>query len=384
MSLSPSPALAMMQPRLPRAGALLPYLERIDDAALYSNWGPLCMELQARLQSKLAAPEHRVVCANSGFSALVGAILAHAGAAAQNHERTLAVIPSYTFTATAMAAVCCGYTPLLVDVEPVTWALHPDAVIAQAGIHWDRVGLVLPVAPYGRALHYASWVDFQRTHGVPVVLDAAASFEYLFDLPGWLNASDDVPVAVSFHATKTFGAAEGGAVIVQESLNGKVAAALNFGFFGSRQSVAEGINGKISEYHAAIGLAELDGWEDKKHQLHKTAQAYQAIFLQYALPHTFITWPDVAACYAFVEAKDAQDAERLIATLAQHGIETRRWYHTGLHRHPVYNNAIQAHCLRVTEDIGQRLIGVPLHFSMQETAMHRVCMALAHHGTPSN
>lgn len=374
---SPPTVLAMMQPRLPDAAALAPYLRRIDASAVYSNWGPLCTELQQRLEARLDAPGHRVVCANSGFSALVAAILAHAGAANERPGRPLALIPGYTFTATAMAAVSCGYTPLLADVDPVGWALHPEAVAAQAGGRLAEVGVVLPVAPYGRRPDYAAWVAFQREQGVPVVIDAAASFEHTFDAPGWLAPGDDVPVAVSFHATKTFATAEGGAVISPQHQTARLMAALNFGFCGSRQSVITGINGKISEYHAAIGLAELDGWPAKQAQLHQTARQYRHIASQYRLGRNFITWPDVAACYAFVEARDAADADRLIGHLAAQGIETRRWYHTGLHQHPAYASAPHAGPLACTEDIGQRLIGLPLHFAMTESAMHRVLRSLA-------
>jgi len=371
----PPEGLAMMRPQLPRAAALLPYLEQIDAARTYSNWGPLCLQLQQRLHHLFAAPQHGVICANSGFSALLAALLAHAGLATAEAPRRLAVVPSYTFTATAMAAIQCGYQLLLVDVDPHTWALEPAQVLAQIQPWLAQVGVVVPVAPYGRALDYAAWVNFQHEHGIPVVIDAAASFERFCE---GAHPIGEVPIALSFHATKTFSTAEGGAVLTAvPAVQQAVAAGLNFGFFGSRESRVFGINGKLSEYHAAVGLAELDDWTVKKAQLHQTARQYKQIASQYSLAHRLVTWPDVAACYAFVEARDAQDAHQLIERLARHGIETRRWYHTGLHHHPAYSNATHARPLICTEDIGKRLIGLPLHFAMAEPAMHRILACVA-------
>src|SRR4029078_4749782 len=85
-----------------------------------------------------------------------------------------------------------------------------------------------------------------------------------------------VPVALSFHATKSFATAEGGCVVTADrSMAGAVTQALNFGFHDSRDSRAASTNGKMSEYHAAIGLAELDGWDEKRRAILRAAEAYR-------------------------------------------------------------------------------------------------------------
>jgi dTDP-4-amino-4,6-dideoxygalactose transaminase len=371
----PPEGLAMMRPQLPRAAALLPYLEQIDAARTYSNWGPLCLQLQQRLHHLFAAPQHGVICANSGFSALLAALLAHAGLATAEAPRRLAVVPSYTFTATAMAAVQCGYQLLLVDVDPHTWALEPAQVLAQIQPWLAQVGVVVPVAPYGRALDYAAWVNFQQEHGIPVVIDAAASFERFCE---GAHPIGEVPIALSFHATKTFSTAEGGAVLTAvPAVQQAVAAGLNFGFFGSRESRVLGINGKLSEYHAAVGLAELDGWAHKQAQLHQTAQAFAHMAAQYGLERQLVHWPEVASCYAFFLADNAADADAATASLARQGVASRRWYNAGLHQHAAYQDAVRANTLACTEQIGQQLIGLPLHFDMPASALQQIGQALA-------
>lgn len=91
--------------------------------------------------------------ASSGTSALIGAILATAGPAAKN--RPMAVLPAFTFVATAVAAERCGYELQFVDVDADTWMLNP-AHIARLG-SLEGVGLVIPVAPFGRPVPQRDW-----------------------------------------------------------------------------------------------------------------------------------------------------------------------------------------------------------------------------------
>jgi hypothetical protein len=117
----------VLLPLLPSADRLLPYLRRIDVTRNYSNHGPLSRELEERLAGALALPEGGLVCASSGTAALVGAILATAGPATP--KRPLAIIPAFTFAATASVVAQCGYQPYLADVDPESWMLAADRLI---------------------------------------------------------------------------------------------------------------------------------------------------------------------------------------------------------------------------------------------------------------
>ena len=96
-----------------------------------------------------------------------------------------------------------------------------------------------------------------RTNGIPVVIDGAATFEAAADQPERILG--ELPVAMSFHATKAFSTGEGGCVASRETtVVGQIGQALNFGFSGSSDSATPSLNGKLSEYLAAVGFAELD------------------------------------------------------------------------------------------------------------------------------
>ena len=138
--------IPVLRPQLPSAEQLLPYLRRIDRARFYSNWGQLVRELEGRLSAAWGLAPDTVAAAGSGTAALVGAILASAGRATP--RAPYALVPSYTFSATAVAVELCGYEPRLADVDPETWMLDPEALAAHPAV--DQLGVVVPVAPFGR------------------------------------------------------------------------------------------------------------------------------------------------------------------------------------------------------------------------------------------
>ena len=265
----------------------------------------------------------------SGTGGLVGAILAATGRSAA--ERPLAIIPAFTFVATALAAEQCGFRPHFVDVDADSWQLQAEAIEGHPLL--KHVGLVMPVAPFGRAVPQAPWLEFQRRTGIAVVIDGGASFEAVAQDP--VRFLGKIPVALSFHATKSFATAEGGCVITVDSvLSASVNRALNFGFFEARDCRAASINGKMSEYHAAVGLAELDNWSAKYASLQEVAAAYRLQMGAAGLGDRLIVAPEVAGCYALFRCAGPAEAAAVVDGLAAANIETRLWYGNGLHRQP--------------------------------------------------
>ncbi|MFD2137600.1 DegT/DnrJ/EryC1/StrS family aminotransferase [Novosphingobium resinovorum] len=269
--------LLAYEPRLPTTDAVAPYLRQIDQARMYSNQGPLVRSLQKRLQTSFGLIDGSVITTSSGTAALIAAIMAHAGTATPG--RPYAVCPAYTFVATAAAASQCGYQPYLADICEESWTLDPDPLANHPLI--ERFGVVIPVTAYGRPIDVERWARFQRETGVKVIIDAAAAIEAVAD--GAMVCDARIPLALSFHATKAFGCGEGGCVLWPDpALAARASQATNFGFMGSRNSQTASLNGKMSEYHAAVALAELDGWAVKRADLSRAARAYRAAFVQEA------------------------------------------------------------------------------------------------------
>ena len=354
------------RPRLPDAQSLAPYLRRIDGTRIYSNHGPLVAELEQRLGERFGLGPQQLVCAASGTAALVAGILATAGRATP--ERPYALCPAYTFVGTASALEQCGYTPWLVDVDPETWQMDPAAMLAHPML--PRVGVVVPVAAYGRAVPSAGWERFRQASGVAVVIDAAASFEALLHDP--LGTIGSLPVALSFHATKAFATGEGGALVTRDGALSRAAfRSLNFGFLMERVSRAHSINGKMSEHHAAVGLASLEQWPRHHQALCAVAAAYRAAFASRGLDQLLVCHPDVASNYVLLRLPEASAACEVARALEAGRIESRLWYGPGLHGQPVFAD-LPRDDLAVTDRLAGCVLGLPVTPDLDAAVVERI------------
>ncbi len=361
----------VLRPQLPTAERLLPYLARIDQTRCYSNWGPLATELEQRLSERFGLPGRTVVSASSGTAALAGAILARAGRATT--ERPLAILPALTFVAPALALEQCGYRVHLVDVQPAEWMLQAEQLTDHPAL--GRTGLVVPVASYGRVVRQAEWREFEERTGIPVVIDGAACFEAACAAPETLLGR--IPVTLSFHATKAFACAEGGCVVSTSlELGDAVTRALNFGFFEDREARCPATNGKLSEYHAAVGLAELDGWTSKREALNEVARVYREAMRLAGLSSQLVTAPEVASCYILFRASTSREAHSVATALTDHRIGFRAWYGLGIHRHAHFRDSPRDR-LPATDDLGAVVIGLPLAPDLDAPTVNRVVAVLA-------
>jgi len=359
----------VLRPKLPSTAALVPYLQRIDASRTYTNHGPLVAELEDRLAA--TAGDATFVTASNGTMAIAGAILATAGWATP--ERVLAIVPGFTFVASAIAARLCGYRPYFVDVD-ANGALQADALRAHQAL--ARAGVVIPVAPFGRPVTQAPWERFARESGTPVVIDAAASFDFLErDAAGLTGA---IPVAISTHATKSFSTGEGGGVLVTDAtLAARVTQALNFGFYANRSSATPSVNGKLSEYHAAVGLAELDGRGGKRADLDRTIGYYRAAASDEGIGDALLAWPDVARCYVMLRAPSGSARAALEHAMDAAGFETRSWYGDGAHAHPEFAGC-ERDALPATEALGATLLAVPSAPDIPEATVRAIVRVAAH------
>jgi dTDP-4-amino-4,6-dideoxygalactose transaminase len=367
--------IPVRRPRLPDADQLLPYLRRIDAARIYTNWGPLATEFEHRLAAMFALPDHGVVSTSSGTSAIVGAILGTAGRASA--DRPLAMLPAMTFVATAIAVEQCGYQPYFVDVDPVTWRVDLDVLAAHPLL--QTVGLMVAVAPFGRPMDQATCRRFQERTAIPVVIDGGGSFESLCDVPE--RALGTIPTALSFHATKAFGIGEGGCVATSDPVLAlRIQQALNFGFHASRDCEIASSNGKLSEYQAAVGLAELDGWPAKIACYRDVARRYAERMCD-GLSERLRVTPNVAACYALFESPDAAWSRRAQRALSIEAIEWRLWYGEGVHRHAHFSDAPRDP-VPTTETLLPRLIGLPMALDLGTNDIARIAATIASVGAP--
>jgi dTDP-4-amino-4,6-dideoxygalactose transaminase len=302
---------------------------------------------------------------------LIGAILASAGMG--RASRPLAMIPGLTFPATAAAAERCGYKPYFIDVDPKSWLLDPKTLVRHPRL--QEVGVVIPVAVFGRPVLQEPWLHFMRATGIPVVVDGAASFRSVLVRPK--DFLGPLPVAISFHATKSFGVGEGGCVVWSDPhADQRLCEALNFGFYNSRLSVAPSLNGKMSEYHAAVGLAELDNWPIKIEKYSHVVNRYRRAALDGILGPKLILYPDTDFIYPLVYCADHAESLRVREALTSQRIGFKFWYGAGMHEHPYYKN-VPCDVLDVCSDLAHRLLALPMAPDLTDREVSKICRAVA-------
>lgn len=358
-------AVPVLRPRMPRAEALMPYLQRIDDRRSYSNFGPLVTELETRLAERLGVDPDCVVTVANGTAGLALALQAVADSA-----KGYCLIPSWTFVATAHAVSSAGLTPFLVDVDEGSWALTPE-IARDALTRIDGpVVAVMPVAPFGAPMDTEAWDRFTQQTGVPVVIDAAAGHDAV--------RVGTSPAVVSLHATKILGAGEGGYVVCRQTDRiTDIRQRSNFGFYGTRDARMVGTNAKMSEYHAAVGLAAMDAYADDAARFRAVAAAYRGRLArrqQIGFQAGFgSTWCGTVCVARFFGA----DQQRLMSRLEAVGISSRAWWGAGVHVQTAFS-ALPRLPLPVTEMLARETLGLPYFVDMTDTDVERVCRVIEH------
>lgn len=352
--------IPVARPLLPTRAAIAPYLDEIDVARWYTNFGPLCLRFEARLADRYGlSPE--CVCTVSNATVGLVVSLQAAGAAPGSH----CLVPSWTFSASVHAVIAAGLVPLFVDVDE-GGALTPE--IARGAFAGPQtIGAVMPVAVYGQTLDAAGWAAFSAAHGVPVILDAATAFDSAQPGP--------CPSVVSLHATKILGVGEGGFVMSHDpGLIADIRRRINFGFSGNRETLVEATNGKMSEYAAAVGLAALDGWDSRRAGFQRLASRYRAGLARLAGAKLVDGFgEDWLAATCVVELD--RPAQAVAADLANAGVETRAWWGMGMHRQPAFSH-FPRRPLPVTETLALRTLGLPMYLDMPDEAVDYTIAAL--------
>ena len=230
-------------PSMPSADDLLPYLRRIDETRRYSNDGPLVRELEQKLCELSGASAG--VCVASCTAGLTAAALYLSKGAP-----FAASVPLNTFAGTAQAMCRAGADDIEYE-SSAGWFIDSSL--------WDDYFQV-PVCTFGMPFG-GSRLNLIRNR---TIIDAAAAI--------YTQRASEFLTVYSLHATKLLSSGEGGFIACRSEREADhLKTIINFGVDGgSHQRIYEyGFNGKMSEYHAAVGLASLQ--DDQRWRIHRHA-----------------------------------------------------------------------------------------------------------------
>lgn len=232
------------QPFLPPLEEFAPYLEQIWNSKVLTNGGPFHQQLEKALCEYLGVDN--IALFSNGTLALVTAL--------QSLRITGEVITTpYSFVATAHSLLWNGIKPVFVDIDPRTLNLDPRQI--EAAIT-PQTTAIMPVHCYGHPCDVDAIQRIADNYNLRVIYDAAHAFGVEHGGNSILRAGD--LSVLSFHATKVFNTFEGGAIICPDAkTKQRIDHLKNFGFVDELTVVAPGINGKMSELNASLGLLQL-------------------------------------------------------------------------------------------------------------------------------
>ncbi len=372
MPVEQEPTVYVTQPYLPPLEEFIPSLKEIWDRKVLTNNGPFHQELERRLQEYLGVP-HISLFAN-GTLALVTAL--------QALRITGEVITTpYSFVATAHSLLWNGIKPVFVDIDPVTLNLDPAQI--EAAIT-PQTTAILPVHCYGHPCNVEAIESIADNYGLKVIYDAAHAFG-VRDGAGSLVRHGDLSV-LSFHATKVFNTFEGGAIVSPDARTKKRIDHLkNFGFVDEVTVVAPGINGKMNEICAAMGLLQLKHIDGAIEARRNIDANYRRLLSGVRGVHCLqgdARAPNHAYFPILVDENYPITRDALYDLLRQHGVHARRYFYPPITDFPMYKGLPSASraLLPCTYRAAERVICLPIYPDLPEGSVQRVADLVASAG----
>lgn len=361
--------LFVTKPYLPPLDEYLPYLEEIWRTSKVTNGGKYHAELEDRLASTLNAPHISLV--NNGTLALVIAL--------QSLEIKGEVITTpFTFPATINALKWNNIDPVFVDIDRATYNIDPKKI--ESAITPNTTA-ILPVHVYGRPCELEQISAIADRHNLKVIYDAAHAFGVNCDCSKLFTAGD--VSALSFHATKVFHTFEGGAIISSDTeAKIRIDRLKNFGYASDTSIVAAGINGKLNELQAAMGLLQLDHLDIILERRRQIDTLYREGLS--GTPSLYIPpLPEVLKynySYFPIEVQEIAPLTRdqLFQFLISEGINVRRYFYPLVSNFSTYHSTPSsiATNLPLANEAAQKILCLPIYPALSNLDVERVIEAV--------
>jgi dTDP-4-amino-4,6-dideoxygalactose transaminase len=368
--------IPFLKPNPPKLSELLEQLAEIEASSIFSNYGPVNTLLEQSFTREFFGGQGACVSVCNATIGLMLAIRMAIGPAGDK-TRCYALMPSFTFAATAHAAVWAGLTPLLCDIEPDTWLASPSAEKELLDRYGDKIAVIVPYATFGNNLDLDHYERLSNQYGVPVVIDAAASLGSRDDDGNNFGTGFRHPVVFSMHVTKTFATSEAGLIYCADTSSIDTLRAMgNFGFDRPRTATMPGLNSKLSEVAALLALQKLQGFDEIVRNRLQRVRIYQEMLGEWI----FQRRNGQSHAYQFVSVLlpdlYATRREHVLEQLSSEGIGFGRYFDPHLADQPYFRDVCVFGELPETERVAARIISLPLSDFMPEADIARVCQVV--------
>lgn len=343
---------------LPNIEKYQEYVERIFASNQLTNNGVLVRELENKLKNYLGVP-YLVLVSNGTLALQLAYKLL-------DLEGEVITTP-FSFVATTSSLIWGGLKPVFADINPET--LNINVTKIEEKITWDT-SCILPVHVFGNPCEVEKIQEIADRYNLKVIYDAAHAFGTGYKGSNILNFGD-VSI-VSFHATKLFHTVEGGAIILQnEELYKKAKQLINFGFGSNGIPEVLGINAKMNEFQAAMGLSVLDDIDiilSKRRQVHKFYQGRLA-----SISHiNFVSFNEFGTrnySYFPIILKNEELVLGVKQALEEHEIFPRRYFYPSLDR----LSFVDSPPMEVSGEMANRILCLPMYGELSESMVDKIC-----------
>ncbi|TGE25625.1 DegT/DnrJ/EryC1/StrS family aminotransferase [Hymenobacter aquaticus] len=346
---------------LPPMEEYIGYLAGIWERVYLTNAGPLVVELEKSLKDYLGVKHLFFV--NNGTIALQIALKA------LDLKGEILTTP-FSYVATTSSIVWEGSTPVFVDIDPLTLCLDP--ALLEAAITPQTVA-IMATHVYGNPCNVEAIEAVAQRHNLRVIYDAAHAFGVTYKNTSVLNYGDIS--TLSFHATKLFHTVEGGAIVTNDDeLAHRISYMRNFGHNGPEAFWGVGVNGKSSEFHAAMGLCVLPKVDELIRRRREISELYDALLADTAVRRPQLQEHTTRYNYSYYPTVMPSEQVLLAVRDALNAADVtpRRYFYPSL-------NTLEyagPQSAPVSEDISTRALCLPLYYELTDEEVREICRVI--------
>lgn len=341
---------------LPNKNKYQSYIDRIFESGWLTNNGALVQELEQRLAEYLGVKH--LICTANGSLALQ---LAYKALELKGEVITT----PFSFIATTSTLAWERLTPIFADIDPLSFNLNPSNIEA---LITPNTSAIVPTHVFGNPCKVEEIQNIAKKHSLKVIYDAAHAFGVKYKGKSVLNYGD-ISI-MSFHSTKLFHTIEGGAIITNDDkIAKKVRLLVNFGIANATTIESIGINAKMNEMEAAMGLCNLDEIGVIQSKREKIWQIYERQLSGNLLFQCWNRHSSNNYSYVPVLFKDNAELLEIEIKLNKSGVIPRRYFYPSLDS----LDLIQAgQICSISRNIADRILCLPIYPSLKPNELNKI------------
>jgi len=359
--------IPVTKPYLPNREKLNQYIDGIYERGWLTNNGPLLQELTARLEKHLGV-ENLLLVSNGTLALQIAYRVLGITPDNRINDVPEAITTPFTFVATASSLKWEGITPVFADIDPDTWCLKPENIKPAIT---SQTKAIVPVHVFGNACDVDAIDEIAKEYDLKVIYDAAHAFGVEYKGKSLLSYGD--AATLSFHATKLFHTVEGGAIVFKhrEDLE-KAKKLISFGMSGPETIDEVGINAKMNEIQAAMGLCVLDEISEVHDSRRTIWNSYKEALTGQVV---FQSWEESARnnfSYFPILLKSEEQVLKVQSALAKKNIHARRYFYPSLNNVKAFDAQEE---MPISESVASKILCLPLYPTLNNEQVRSVVLS---------